>query len=78
VAVLDRARRLANCRELFWLRDALVNLEEGQYPECEEAMDKAASTLAIPEHTANDPSTNAGETVEQLRARLDQIMKAEG
>ena len=47
-------------------------------PESEDAMDKAERTLAIPEHAANDPSTNAGMTGEQLRAQLDQIMKAEG
>jgi len=52
--------------------------EAGQYPAGEDAMDKAEGTLAIPEHAANDPSTNAGVTVEQLRAQLDQIMKAEG
>jgi hypothetical protein len=56
----------------------LVNLEEGQYPMGEDAMDKAERTLAIPESAANDPRTNAGETVEQLRAQFDQIMKAEG
>ena len=76
--VLQQARRLPNRRELFWLRDALVNLEAGQYPAGEDAMDKAERTLAIPEHAANDPSTNAGVTVEQLRARLDRIIKAEG
>ncbi len=41
-------------------------------------MDKAERMLPIPEHAANDLSTNAGVTVEQLRAQLDQIMKAEG
>ena len=41
-------------------------------------MDKAERALAIPEHAANDPSTNAGATVEQLRTQLDQIMMAEG
>jgi hypothetical protein len=75
---LRAAPRQPNRRELFWLRDALVNLEAGQYPEGEEAMDKAERTLAIPEHAANDPSTNASVTVEQLRAELDRIMKAEG
>jgi hypothetical protein len=40
-------------------------------------MDKAERVLPIPEHAANDPSTNAGTTVEQLRAQLDRIMKAE-
>ena len=74
---LQGARRLPNRRELFWLREALVKLEEGQYPAGEDAMDKAERTLAIPEHASNDPSTNAGATVEQLRAQLDQIMKAE-
>ena len=54
---LKAARRLPNRRELFWLRDALVNLEAGQYPEGEDAMDKAERTLAIPEHAANDLST---------------------
>jgi hypothetical protein len=29
---LQGARRLPNRRELFWLREALVNLQEGQYP----------------------------------------------
>ena len=74
--VLQRARRLPNRRELFWLRRALVSLDEGEYPEGEDAMDKAERTLPIPEHAANDPSTNAGLTLEQLRAQLDQIMKA--
>ena len=75
---LEVVRRLPNRRELFWLRDALANLEEGQYPTGEEAMDKAERALPIPEHAANDPNTNAGATVEQLRADLDRIMKAEG
>ena len=75
---LQGARRLPNRRELFWLRDALVNLEAGQYLAGEDAMDKAERMLAIPEHAANDPSTNADATVEQLRAQLDQIMKAGG
>ena len=76
--VLERARRLPNRRELFWLRHALVNLQGAEYPTGEDAMDKAERTLPIPEHAANDPSTNAGVTVEQLRAHLDQIMRAEG
>ena len=76
--VLQRARRLPNRRELFWLRHALVNLQEAAYPAGEEAMDKAERTLPIPEPAANDPGTNAGVTVEHLRAQLDQIMKAEG
>ena len=38
----------------------------------------AKAALPIPESAANDPSTNAGKTVEQLRAQLDQTMKAEG
>jgi hypothetical protein len=75
---LEGARRQPNRRELFWLRDALVNLQEGQYPAGEDAMDKAERALVIPEHAANDLSTNAGVTVEQLRAQLDRIMKAEG
>jgi hypothetical protein len=56
----------------------LVNLQQGQYPAGKEAMEKAERTLPIPEHAANDPSTNAGATVEQLRARLGRTMKAEG
>ena len=76
--ILQRARRQPNRRELFWLRHALVNLQEGQYPAGEEAMDKAERTLPIPEHAAKDISTNAGVTVEQLRGQLTQIMKAEG
>jgi len=76
--VLQRARRLPNRRELFWLRHALVNLQAAEYPAGEEAMDKAERTLPIPGHAANDPSTNAGVTVEHLRTELGQIMKAEG
>jgi hypothetical protein len=72
---LQGARRPPNRRELFWFSDALVNLEAGQYPAGEEAMDKAERTHAIPEHAAKDPSTTAGVAVEQLRAQLDQIMK---
>jgi len=75
---LQGARRLPNRRELFWLREALVNLQEGQYPAGEEAMDKAERALPVPEHAVSDLSTNSGATVEQLRAQLDQIMKAEG
>jgi hypothetical protein len=75
---LRRAQRLPNRRELFWLRDALAKLQEGQYPAGEEAMDKAERALPVPEHAASDLSTNAGLTVEQLRAQLNQIMKAEG
>jgi hypothetical protein len=41
-------------------------------------LDKAERALPIPEHAANDLSTNAGVTVEQLRVQLDSIMKAEG
>jgi hypothetical protein len=51
---LQGARRLPNRRELFWLRDALVNLEQGQYPEGEDAVDKAERMLAIPDHAATD------------------------
>ena len=75
---LDHAGRLPNRRELFWLRAALANLKEGQYSAGEDAMDKAERALRIPEHAANDLNTNAGVTVEQLRAQLDAIMKAEG
>jgi len=41
-------------------------------------MDKAERALPVPEHAASDLSTNTGLTVEQLRAQLNQIMKAEG
>jgi hypothetical protein len=75
---LERTGRQPNRRELFWLHKALANLQEGQYPGGEEAMDKAERALPIPEHAANDLSTNAGVTVEQLRVQLDSIMKAEG
>ncbi len=75
---LQSARRQPNRRELFWLREALMKLQEGQYPAGEDAMDKAERTLPVPEHVANDLSTNAGTTVEQLRAQLNQIMKVEG
>ncbi len=39
-------------------------------------MDKAERALPVPEHPVSDLSTNAGVTVEQLRAQLDQIMNA--
>ena len=75
---LQHVRRLPNRRELFWLRHALVSLQEAEYPAGEEAMDKAERTLPIPGPAAHDLSTNAGATVEQLRAQLGQIMKADG
>jgi len=75
---LQSARCLPNPRELFWLREALVNLQEARYPEGEDAMDKAEGALAVPGDAANDPGTHASMTVEQLRAQLGQIMKAEG
>jgi hypothetical protein len=74
---LQGARRPPNRRELFWLREALANLQEGQYPAGEDAMNKAERALPIPEHAANELSTNAGVTVEQLRAQLDRIKKVE-
>jgi hypothetical protein len=73
---LERARRQPKRRELYWLRQALVSLDNADYPAGEDAMDKAERALPIPEHATNDPSTNADVTLEQLRAQLDQIMKA--
>jgi hypothetical protein len=73
---LEGARRQPNRRELFWLRQALVSLDNADYPEGEDTMDKAERALPIPEHAANDLSTNADVTLEQLRAQLDQIMKS--
>ena len=64
---LRRTPCLPNHCELFWLRDALANLREGQYPGGEDAMDKAERALPIPEHAANDLSTNAGTTVSNFR-----------
>ena len=75
---LRRSHRLPNRRELFWLRDALAKLQEGQYPAGEDAMDKAERMLPLPEHAANDLSTNVSATVDQLRGQLDRIMKAAG
>jgi hypothetical protein len=51
---LQGVPRLPNRRELFRLREALVNLEAGQYPAGEGAMDKAERMLAIPDHAATD------------------------
>ena len=76
--VLDRAGRMPNRRELFWLRQALASFDNADHPAGEDAMDKAERALAIPEHAANEPSTNANVTLEQLRSQLDQIMKAGG
>jgi len=73
---LELARRQPNRRELFWLRHALVDLDNADYPEGEDAMDKAERALPIPEHAANDPSTNASVTLEQLRLQLNQILRA--
>jgi hypothetical protein len=73
---LEHARRQPNRRELFWLRDALTSLDEADYPAGEDAMDKAERALSIPEHAANDPSTNADMTLQELRVQLDQILRA--
>jgi hypothetical protein len=48
------------------------------FPTGEDAMDKAERALPIPEHAANNISTSVGATVEQLRAQLYRIIKAEG
>jgi hypothetical protein len=37
----QRTQRLPNRRELFWLRQTLAALQEGQIPAGEDAMDKA-------------------------------------
>ena len=71
-----RARATGCRRELFWLRQALVSLQEVNYPLGEDAIDKAERSLALPEHAANDLSTNAGMTVDELREQLDRIMNA--
>jgi hypothetical protein len=68
---LQGIRRLPNRRELFWLREALVNLQEGQYPAGEDAMDKAERAMPVPEHAARDLATNDRLTVEQLRSSTD-------
>jgi hypothetical protein len=73
---LKQARRQPNRRELFWLRQALVHLQEAAYPASEDAIDRAERALAVPEHAAADPSTNASMTVDELRAQLDRIMNA--
>ena len=73
---LQQARRQPNRRELFWLRQALVNLQDANYPLGEDAIDKAERSLAVPEHAATDPSTNAGMTVDELRDQLDRITNA--
>jgi hypothetical protein len=62
----------------YGIKRPKANRKEGRYAEGEDAMDKAERALPIPEHAANDLSTNAGVTVEQLRGQLDRIMKAEG
>jgi hypothetical protein len=72
---LQRAKRLPNRRELFLMRQALVNLEKAEYPAGEEAMERAERAFPAPEEVANDPSTNAGTPVEHLRAQLHEIMK---
>jgi hypothetical protein len=78
LTALQRAKRAPNRRELYWLRLALLNLQEGQYPAGEDAADKAERTLPVPERAANDLNTNTGATVEQLRAQLDRIVRGEG
>jgi hypothetical protein len=75
---LQQARRQPNRRELFWLRQALVHLQEAEYPAGEDALDKAERAVAVPEHAASDPSSNAGTTVDELRQQLGQIMNAKG
>jgi hypothetical protein len=64
---LQHARHQPNRRELFWLRQALVSLDSADYPTGEDAMDKAERALPIPEHAANDLSSNADVTLEQLQ-----------
>jgi hypothetical protein len=72
---LESADRLPTPRELFWLRRALANLQEGDYRDGEDAMDRAERALAIPEHAANDVSAKVEMTAEQLRSVLTRITK---
>ena len=62
---LQSARRQPNRRELFWLREALMKLQEGQYPAGEDAMDKAERTLPVPEH-----ARRADDQVSTVRGRF--------
>ena len=73
---LRQAQRQPNRRELFWLQQALVSLQEGDYPSGEDAIDKAERTVAVPGHAANNLSTNAGTTCDELRDQLGQIITA--
>ena len=74
---LTRANRMPNRREVFWLREALMNLQEGQHLAADEATRKAETLMPVREHAAGDLTSNIGATVEQLRTRLDLIMRDE-
>jgi hypothetical protein len=74
---LNRANRMPNRREVFWLREALTNLQEGQHLAADEATRKAEALMPIREHAAQDLTSNIGATVEQLRAQFDLIMQDE-
>jgi hypothetical protein len=74
---LKRANRMPNRREVFWLREALTNLREGQHLAANEATRKAEVLMPVREHAARDLTSNIGATVEQLRAQLDLIMRGE-
>jgi hypothetical protein len=65
---LKRANCMLNRRELFWLREALRNMQEGQHPAADEATRKAEVLMPLQEYAARDLASNIGATVEQLWA----------
>ncbi len=74
---LKRANRMPNRREVFWLREALTNMQEGQHLAADEATRKAEALMPLREHAARALTSNIGASVEQLRAQFDVIMRAE-
>jgi hypothetical protein len=79
---LGTVQRQPTPTELFWLRRALVNLQEGQYRDGEDAMARAERATAIPERATDGVSTKAEMTAEQnrrlWRSELAQIEAAPG
>jgi hypothetical protein len=70
---LQQAQRHPNHRELFWLRHALMCLQEADYPSGEDAIHEAERNMAVP--GADNTSTN-GPTVDELREQLHRIVNA--
>ena len=72
---LQRAKRLPNRRELFLMRQALVNLEKAEYPAGEEAMERAEGHFPLPRRSPTNRAPTPAHQSSTFGRSSDEIMK---